>query len=175
MRGPAPVRRRVGAVGRSGAFVLGGPGTYVEYGADRVVVGNRPGAFHFAVAVVFPLGLLFLWWLLRDAGCVGALFFLVMGVPPLLILFNTQQWEIVPGALRARGRAFGIARSRDWTLPPDGGVRVERFQDSDGWTTYQIQIGTAEGWIGVAEAANPEPVRELGARVAEVAGVPFAG
>lgn len=166
-------------VGRSGALMLGGPGTYTEYTSDRVIIGNRPGALHWAIALVFGSIALLLCWLLRDAPWVAGLFFVVFGVLPLLPLLCRMRYEISREGLQRRGKALGISQRRDWPLTADSAVRVETYQDRDsdnhGWTRHQTQIRVREGWIGVSESGNLESARDFAGRMAAAAGVPLFG
>jgi hypothetical protein len=162
-----------------GAFVLGAPGTYVVEGPDRLVVGHRPGRLHAAVAALFlALGVACCWLLWPYVPGLGAVFLLLSGGAPLLALLNTQRWEVQRGVLRAAGRALGVRRERAWPLPPDSAVRVDSWTEADGdhpvrWPCYQAQVRTADGWVGVAEAAQAEPVRAFARRLAAAAGVPL--
>ena len=158
-----------------GAFVLGAPGTYVAGAPGRLVVGNRPGRFHVGlVAVLLAVGAACLWLLWPVVPWLGAALLLLFGGVPLLTLLNTQRWEVQPGVLRARGRALGRRRERDWPLPPDSAVRISSWLEWDAepsarWPCYQAQVRTDAGWIGVAEAAQEAPVRALARRLAAVA------
>ncbi|MDP9352140.1 MAG: hypothetical protein M3P51_11435 [Chloroflexota bacterium] len=155
-------------------FVLGAPGTYVEDRGEYLIIGNRPGMFHYVIAITFALVAIWVLWLLWPyAPLVAGGFFHLFSVPPLLILFNSQRWEITPGSIRMRGRAPGRTRSGDWLLPADSRVRIDSIWDSDegssGWY-YQAQKLTESGWVGVAESRDAEVVRRFGHRLAEVTG-----
>ena len=167
-------------VWRAGAYNLKNPGTYVNVSSERIVIGNRPGRFHYTIAIVFPcLAIAVAWMIGRQLWWLAAIFILLFGVFPILPLFNRQRFEIERGVLKARGRALGRETHRDWPLHPQGAVRVEDwwYRDSDSphtWPQFQLQLRTPDGWIGVAELLHDrEPLLRLAHDVSVVSGVPL--
>lgn len=161
-------------VGRHAAFVLGAPGTYVDEREGALVIGHRPGAFAWTVAVAWPALVLGTMWLMRDAPLFVHAFLLLLALPATLAVLNRQRWEIRPGVLRMAGRAAGFRTERDWTLAADARARVETVPQTAP-PRYQVQLLTSEGWIAVAQSALPEPTRAFAERAAAAARVPLAG
>ena len=160
-----------------GAFILDAPGTYVSEADGRLVIGNRPGLLHYAIAVGAPaLSLALLWLFWHDAWWLGVGALVLFGLPSILVAFNSQRYVVTPGHVAMRGRAAGFRVSRDWPLPADSavriGTRIDRDQDSAMlWTCYQAQIRTAEGWMPIAESMQEGRARQFGERLARASGV----
>lgn len=160
----------------AGAFVLDAPGTYVADLEGRLVIGNRPGRLHYAIALGVPAGCLVLLLVLRDVWWLGAGALVLFGLPAILVAFNSQRYEITPGHVAMRGRAAGIPVRRDWTLSGDAAVRVETRVERDPdsptlWTAYQAQILTSGGSIPIAESTRRERAVSCAELVARTAGV----
>lgn len=148
-----------GRVLTNGAFIIDGPGTYVEYRADSIVIGNRPGALLWSLTgfiwcITLSLGWLF--W--PHSRAIAALPSVVMGLPPILALLNRQRWEITAEALMMRGRALGMRTHKDYPLNADSRVRIaERPTWRQPLPALQVQVLTASGdWIGIAESRDRE-------------------
>ncbi|MBW3600329.1 MAG: hypothetical protein KY475_24055 [Planctomycetes bacterium] len=170
---------QLGATLVNGAFVLGGPGTYVEFLPKRVIIGNRPGALLWGLTVFIwcvTLGVGWLFW--PHSRIVAVLPSLVMGTPLVLALLNRQRWEITPGALKMRGSALGVSVRRNYLLHDPPLMRVaSRLERDDRWPVWQVQVCTEMGdWIGVVESGNKSSVsalaQEIGSRLGVLISVP---
>lgn len=160
----------------TGAFVLDAPGTYVAELEGSLIIGNRPGLLHYAIAIGVPAFCLALLGLLRDVWWLGAVALVLFGIPATLVAFNSQRYEITAGRVMMRGRAAGFATRRDWPLPAGAAVRIgTRIERDEGtpylWTAYQTQILTDNGWIAVAESMRRDRALEFAGRLARAAGV----
>ena len=160
-----------------GAFILDAAGTYVSEMGHTLVIGNRPGLLHYSIALAVPTLCLILLWLFRDeAWWLGAGGLVLFGLPAVLVVFNSQRYEVTVGNVAMRGRAVGFRVTRDWPLPADSAVRIDTRigRDPDTaylWTSHQAQILTSQGWIAIAESMQRDKVLDFAERLARFARV----
>jgi hypothetical protein len=160
-----------------GALILDAPGTFVSEAEDGLMIGIRPGVLHYSIAVGVPAFCLVLLWILRhDAWWVGAGALALFGLPSILVLFNSQRYEVTRGRVVMRGRAAGFRVNRDWPLAGDSAVRIGTRLHRDEetaflWTSYLAQILTNQGWIPIAESMQRDRVVEFAERLARAADV----
>jgi hypothetical protein len=159
-----------------GAFLLDAPGTYFSEAEGRLIIGNRAGLLHYSIALAVPAFCFAVLWLFRhDVWWLGVGALVLFGLPSILVVFNSQRYEVTAGHVAMRGRAMGFRVNRDWPLLDTSavriGTRIERDQEAPHlWTCYQVQILTTQGWIPIAESMQHGKVLEFAEALARVVG-----
>lgn len=175
---PSPLDRlRVRGRGAAGAFVLGGPGTFVREEEGALVVGVRPSWLHALAALLLLAGAGGGAWLLATEGRPLLAALVAAGALALAGLVVTGRASIAV----SRGRVVETSgrRRTEWA-PRAPAVRLvveEEWSDGTAWRAHQAQVrvGDSDAWLPVAESLDERAARAFAERLAKAAGARVVG